>query len=381
MSYVTVDESGISAHSFEDILNDLKAKYRVIYGDDIYIENDSQDGQFLAIMAKAIYDTASTAIAVYNSFSPATALGEALSRNVAMNGITRNAASYSTIQVILTGVAGTIINNGLISDGMHLWRLPSSVLIDATGLVQVQAICEDIGAILATPNTITQIVTPTRGWLTVNNVEHAVIGQPIETDAQLRQRQKTSVALPSQSLLDGLVGAIADLANVTHYRAYENNSNQTDQFGIAAHSIALVVAGGEIQRIAQLIQNKKSLGCGTVGNIVRTVLDEAANPSTIRFYRPNIREIKVHITLKADTGYNDTIANKIKQSLFDYINSVGIGGQISATKLNVATALNGHADAMNYDIQSISVNGENSLTLGFRDLAVCTIADISIGVS
>src|SRR5260363_207233 len=41
---VTIDATGIHAPSYADVLNALKAQYRAIYGPDVYLENDSQDG-------------------------------------------------------------------------------------------------------------------------------------------------------------------------------------------------------------------------------------------------------------------------------------------------------------------------------------------------
>lgn len=48
--------------------------------------------------------------------SPSTADTDALSRNVKINGIRRAVATKSTVSVVLVGVAGTIINNGIVSD-------------------------------------------------------------------------------------------------------------------------------------------------------------------------------------------------------------------------------------------------------------------------
>jgi hypothetical protein len=52
----TIDENGISAPSYADILASLQASFQSIYGSDIYIEADSQDGQWLATIAQIIND-------------------------------------------------------------------------------------------------------------------------------------------------------------------------------------------------------------------------------------------------------------------------------------------------------------------------------------
>lgn len=74
----TVTASGISAPDYQTILNTLTGYFQQIYGDDVYLDSDSKDGQMLAIYARGIHDANNTAIAVYNSFSPATAQAVAL---------------------------------------------------------------------------------------------------------------------------------------------------------------------------------------------------------------------------------------------------------------------------------------------------------------
>jgi len=49
----TIDATGISAPSYEDILEYLRAQYQGIYGADVYLGNDSKDGQFLGIMCSS----------------------------------------------------------------------------------------------------------------------------------------------------------------------------------------------------------------------------------------------------------------------------------------------------------------------------------------
>ncbi|MFX5126565.1 phage baseplate protein, partial [Acinetobacter baumannii] len=79
--------------------------------------------------------------------------------------IRRAVATKSTVSVVLVGVAGTIINNGIVSDkNNNRWLLPAQVVIPSEGEIVTTAIAEKPGAILALPNSVTTISTPTRGW-------------------------------------------------------------------------------------------------------------------------------------------------------------------------------------------------------------------------
>jgi hypothetical protein len=57
----TIDGTGISAPDYPSVLAQLQDLYRGIYGSDVYLEPDSQDGAFLALLALAISDVNSVA--------------------------------------------------------------------------------------------------------------------------------------------------------------------------------------------------------------------------------------------------------------------------------------------------------------------------------
>ena len=93
--FFLVTETGISAPSYEEIYEYLKGRMRAIFGDDINLDADTQDGQMVGIVAAAISNVNAQAIAVYNAYNPTTAKGVALDSAVKVNGITRQAASHS----------------------------------------------------------------------------------------------------------------------------------------------------------------------------------------------------------------------------------------------------------------------------------------------
>lgn len=89
---------------------------------------------------------------------------DALTRNVKINGIARKAATNSTVDVTLTGTAGTTITNGSVKDANGIiWNLLASVTIDVSGAVTITATCANSGAVAAVAGSITKINTPTRG--------------------------------------------------------------------------------------------------------------------------------------------------------------------------------------------------------------------------
>lgn len=384
---VYVDATGFHYPDYPTVLDYLKQEYRAIYGADTYLEADSQDGQWIAIMALAMFDSIQVAATVYNSFSPLTAMTDALSRNVKINGIARLVASYSTVDLRIVGVAGTVITNGQAEDTLgQKWKLPTTVSIPVGGEITVTATAVEIGAVTAAANTVNKIATPTLGWQSVNNAAAATIGDPIESDAELRLRQSQSTMIPSLSVMEGIVGAVASLPGVSRYRGYENDTSTTNADGITAHTIALVVEGGTTQAIAEAIAAKKTAGTKTQGTTSYTTYDQYGIANIINFYRPTAATISIEVSLTALTGYLSTTGDLIKAALKAYIDTLLIGDDVLITKLYTPANLDNIALTNTYNVTGIRIKknsgsfGTSNITLAFNEIAQTALTDITLVV-
>lgn len=384
-----ITATGISAPTYAEVLAFLQDQYRSIYGADVYLGSDSQDGQFLGVIALAISDANAATIAAYLSFSPGTGQGAGLSSNVKINGIKRMAASSSQADVVVIGQAGTTIINGVAEDeDGNKWALPPSVIIPAGGEITVTATCSVVGAISAGPGQINKIATPTRGWQSVSNPNAASPGAPVETDAALRQRQKTSTALPSLTVLEGTIGAVANVPGVTRYAAVDNDTGATDSNGIPEHSLAIIAEGGDATAIAQAIAAKKGPGGGTYGTTSVTVPNIYDMPITINFFRPTYQAITVAIVLKALPGYTTAIGVSVQEAVSDYINKVPIGGGPSQSVewADALTAANGVPGSITFKLTSLIITGPGGtgtpdVPLTFNQASTCTPADVALTVT
>jgi uncharacterized phage protein gp47/JayE len=326
-----IDDAGLHIPFYTDIRDDLIARFKSIYGQDIYLDNDSQDYQMISAFALKTYDTMQLLQIVYNNRSPKTAVGSALDGVIKLNGIKRKAASYSTCVLTLTGTSGTTITNGVVEDDVGVkWNLPDTVTLAGTPY-QISAISTEIGAIEAAPGTITKIVTPTKGWVFVTNEVPAVVGAPVETNEALRQRQTISVANPSQALIDGTIGGIASVAGVSRYKVYENDTNLTDANGIPGHSIAAVVEGGLDAEVAEQIYFRKGPGSGTYGDFSVEYINSDSLSTSIRFFRPGYAGIDTALSIKKNAGYVADMKIKIEEKIQAYIESLNIGTDVTIT--------------------------------------------------
>lgn len=384
---VYIDSTGYHYADYPAFLDFVKQQYRDIYGADIYLEADSQDGALVAIQALSYYQMAAKGAAVYNSFRPTDSQGVGLSRLVKINGIARRVATHSTADLLVTGQAGTVITNGIAIDTLEQkWALPSPTVIPGGGSVTVTAMAVLDGAVRAAPSTINRIYTPTRGWQTVNNAAEATVGEPVETDSELRRRQTISTANPSNTVFVGTIGAVGNVTGVTAVRGYENDSDVTDGNGQAPHSIQVIVQGGDSTAIADAIALHKTPGTNTQGTTAVDVTDSRGMPLTIRFTRPTEVTIKVEIVVAAGVGWSSDYEDLIKQRVVDFVSTIGIGNTVLYSKFFGAAYLPG-TPGTTYDVVSLDIGkngdpvGQINIGIDFDELPVSVVADVTIVVT
>lgn len=380
-----IDETGFHLADFEEFLAFNQDAFRQIYGQDVNLDADTQDGQWVTHIAQCQYDIASLCAATFNRFSPSTAEGDALRREIKINGIKANPATHSSADVVIVGTSGTVITSGKVKDNAdNSWSLPQVVTIPLSGQITVTATADDEGPIEAAAGAIFRIATPTDGWISVSNPNVATPGKERQTDAELRVLQTNSTAQPSQSILQGIQGELLSLDGVTRLRMYENDTSETDDNGIPSHSICAVIEGGDSNEIAEVIRRRKTAGTGTYGTTSITLADSTMMPITIKFFRPTVVSVKVKVTIQPLTGYATTYADELKQQIFDYINSLGIGSTLYLSKLYVPANLENNANDSTYDIVSIET-AKNSggfsaqnITSEFNEVLQCDLEDIEV---
>ncbi|WP_298032497.1 hypothetical protein [uncultured Desulfovibrio sp.] len=397
MALAYIDETGLHLPDYPTVLAAVQEAMRAIYGPDLYLEADSQDGQLAAVFAVALHDTFALAGAVYNSYSPQTAQGAGLSRMVVVNGLRRAGSSRSSVDMRLVGQPGAVVRDGVVADSAGTrWLLPATVSIGLDGEATVTAYAENSGAVRAAAGELTEICTPQRGWQKAYNPQAATVGLPVERDAELRERQRHSTALPSRSVFEGTLGAIAAVPGVARWRGYENDGNVPDANGVPPHSICVVVDGGDSRAIAQVIARKKTPGTGTHGDIAVDVLDERGVPGQIRFFRPKMRQIAVRITLVPHAGYVGATGDAVRAAVSAWINALPIGEDVLRSRLYcpINDADPGASSAGAYDtgghrLRTFDVAGLElgfpggglsaaNVTIGYTEATMCYVDDVEV---
>lgn len=270
--------TGLTTATQTELVNTFTAAFMSIYGADIDLSPSSPDGQMMMIFIQAVLDIEDLLVSVYNNFDPDLAIGSVLDQRVAINGIQRQAGTFTVTNI-------TIATN----QSVNLYGLDQSIqpiftVADAQGNQYELLVTQlgfnpgssgsalsfqaaDPGAIVPTPNTITVPVTIVLGVTSINNPTAASsLGVNEETDAQLRVRRQQSVSLASQGFLKGLLPALQNLTGMISAFVFENDTNSTNGDGVPGHSIWVIVAGTATPlSIATTIYEKRNAGCGMYG--------------------------------------------------------------------------------------------------------------------
>lgn len=386
----TIDATGIHRPDWATVLDFWQSQFRGIYGQDVYLGNDCQDGQWVSLIAAVLHDVNAAMVALYNNQSPDHAQGAALSSLVKLNGLGRSGASRSSVDLRLIGQAGVVIEGGAVRDANNRrWLLPATVTIPRTGEITVTATAEDAGALAAPAGTITVIDLPVPGWQSVTNPAGAAPGLPVEKDPALRQRQKLSTLIPARTLLDGTRAAVAAIRGVARHRVYENDTDRTDADGLPGKSIAYVVDGGDAFTIAATIYLRKG-AVGTFGTTQVLIGDAMGVPRAIYFSRSEAVRVTYRVRLRALAGYDLDVEAAIQAAVAAWTNELGIGGgkarALLRTRAYRPALLPDSPRAETFEIRDILVArdgdtpGSGDLAFAFNERPEATADDVLIEV-
>lgn len=269
---------GLQTATKAELVTSFTAAFQTIYGADIDLQPDSPDGQMMNIFIQSVLDLEDLITQVYNMFDPDNAIGVVLDQRVAINGIQRQAGTFTLTNVTIS------TNQSVNIYGLDQTVQPVFTVADAAGnqyelqttqtgfnpgsggtALAFQA--AQPGAVTPTPNTITVPVTIVLGVTAINNPTQATsIGLNEETDAALKVRRQQSVSLASQGYLAGLLAALKNISGVTAAFVYENVTGSVNIDGVPGHSIWVIVSGtGAAASIAEAIYTKRNAGCGMFG--------------------------------------------------------------------------------------------------------------------
>lgn len=321
---------GLSLKSNSALLSEIQSDLQTIYspsGEEIDFSSSSPDGQFSQLLATIGTTHRELLASIYNATDPSKCDKAQQDSKYQLNYLTRKGGSYTTQNIAVTatktitlqGLDGSYNDNTTTAftvsdDSGNLWYLIDTTTIFA-GVSNLPFRAAQIGAVVPTIGTITNMVTIIDGIVSVNNtVGYTSLGVEEESVLDFRIRRDRSTANQSGNNADTIQGQILALNTVKDCVVWVNDTNTTDSTGTLAHYLWVIVDGGANTDIADIIYSNKG-GCGTRGNITVPISTISAQTLNINFDRPNIVPLYIKFTIQTVTGGGALNQQGIKQNI------------------------------------------------------------------
>lgn len=329
-SIVFNENTGIEIPETSDVRQDLETGFKnafQINPDDPELNTDptSPFGQIIDLITAEVEAKNAEIAFISNMSNIYLATGKFLDSQATLYGLRRKISEPTIVTCTCTGLRGTVIPYGAIvqdvNNNQFRCNVAVGVTIGNTGTVDVTFAAIEKGALVVSPNAVTQIITSIAGWETVNNSSAGITGRVEETDAELRNRIQESYAINSIGSVESLESNLAQLSGVIDVAVLENYTNSSvTKYGVSVdpHSVAVCISGGEDADIASIIYARKDIGCGTTGDTEVQYID-TAHANTV--YRYNIiRPVSTNFYIYVDffsTELNSDLQDEIKQALIN----------------------------------------------------------------
>ena len=383
-----VTDRGFRRKTYSDIIADMEAKAKDLFGPKIDLSSASPLALFLRVVAFAVSLLWQVAERVYGSAYIDTATGQSLDYAVKYAGISRRLPSHARRLVRFAGDPGVTIPQGFLVETEQGIRFATMEVrtIDETGRAEVLAEAVEPGMSgNVAPGQITRITNPIPGVSAVTNLDHPrnVDGLDRETDRELRERYYQSLAAGGASTLDSLRASVLAVPGVRTARVFHNPTMEVDEEGRPPKSVEVVALGGADEDIAYAIHRTIAAGIQPYGEIEVVVKDAGGQDQTIRFSRAEVVDIYVSVTVTTGALYPLDGDEQVQDAIIRYVggidnqgashNGLGLGQDVVWTALiQVARSVPGVQDVAITVGTAPNPTGTVNLGIGDRQVAETT---------
>ena len=390
-----ITDKGIIAPTTDEVISSLWEMFKSVFGKELNTALNTPQGQLVTSLAAIITDERNQMINLLNQFDPRYAQGIWQDGLGYIYFMTRKHATHSSVEIVLTGLAGTTIAAGTLFNDVNgnTWQTTQKTIIGNDGSATAHALCTRSGIVEAAPDTITTIPKAISGLDRVTNPYAAIAGVNEESRIDFERRRYASVAINSKNTNASTYGAVADLADVKDVFVIDNPTDETIHVGatnypVIRNSILVAVIGGDDETIARTILTKAGSGCSFNGNTECVIADTEnfpVRPPTykVKFLRPALVPVFFQVTV-ADRdllSYQDSEA--VKEAIIKAFSSgtakATIGQPIIASKFicPVAAAIP-HLSIVSLKISKEQENWLDMLNIGVDEFPTTTTYQIKI---
>jgi uncharacterized phage protein gp47/JayE len=387
-----LDRNGFTKKTYSDLLSEMEAKAKELFGEDINTKAYTPLGIILRIFAWFLSILWDNNERVYNSRFIKKAEGIQLDYHGGNRNLPREPAtnSYTTLQ--FTGVPGYLIETGreFTTKSNIYFMLIEDVTLDSSGNGSGQAVSVETGSSNnVAANTITEQAEPVEEIYTVTNPVPATGGTDRESDDNYKKRLLQANEGGGKSTANAVISALLNVPGVQSATAVFNKTMDVDADGNPPKSVHAYVLGGTKEDIAEALFNSVSGTSQTVGQQEVTVTDISGYDHVVRFDYAEEVPIYVRLTIKTNPKFEADGIEQLKNKIVEKIggvdsdgiiqNGLEMGQTVVISQLyNAVYQVNG-LDDVTIEIGTDSTNlGTSNILIAQRQVARASFDNIEV---
>lgn len=387
-------QAGFEAKSLEYYKAAIQQVFVDAYGNDFLLDDSLPQGVLIQELAELFYNADMDGIEAFSRLNINTATGVYLDLFGSMRGLAR---SQGTPQIITAEITSN-------AEGFSSYTIPEGHVFTATNgdtfvTSQYETITTTTQSIYLTytkPGNSSVAINDglsTEGFSQITNIQvtYMANGTERETDLEYRTRILSESPVPDNTLRF-VMNKLLELQTVKTVGVNYNDTAVTVD-SIPAYCtewMAVPKDGADLtlfkQQVAKVIVDNKVPGSPTAGNTTQTVTDVFGTSKTINFTIPTKVDLKIVCTITAPEGGTGVdLSNKvaIQETILKYIGSLGIGTDVSFSRVLAPLAADTGFDVVSLvieDVNETTVITNGNYPIGNREYASVNIANIVIGV-
>lgn len=393
MSQNYIGINGLVVQSLDEIVEDLKTKFKGIYGSEINLEQNSPDAQWINILAQEKKDVLDLITQLINNIDPDRVIGIPQQILYKLNGLVIKAYTYSFIYINVNINAPTTLQ-GLdenlenpdgtgytVSDSNGTrWILAATHNFETPGTYLLNFRAADLGAITAIPNTVNIMETIVTGVTSVNNPSgNYITGGRGESSSEFRLRRDKTMEAPSQGFEESLQSDLLNLNNVTQAKVYNNRLDVTVN-NIPPHTVWTIVEGGTPNDIGRTIYNNIPPGIPMKGSQVVSITKQSGESENVYYDLPKAVNLYIRETIKNFTSF-PLDENHIKEQIAQIKYNIHERAETSEITTISKEAVGDSGNPYNVEISLDNINwAENLVPNGLDEFFSISPENITIEV-
>lgn len=313
-----LDSNGFKRKTYDEILLDMEAKARSLFGDNVSLTSRTPLGMILRVSAWTMGTLWQALEKVFCSGFISTAEGVSLDYVIKNAGLIRKPAQKATGIVVFTGTGsiptGTLLSteSGIQFETISKGSVSENIPVRAV----VAGVSGNVGSSMVTTVVNIGALPNVTG---VSNADPTTGGTNIESDTELRARYLQSFSLAGNGTKDAMRAKLLSLGGVRAVNVIDNVMDSVDVDGRPPHSVECYLLGGVSGDIAQSILDTKAAGIQTHGTQTETVLDDSGNENIIKFSYASEIPIYANITITKSEAYGLDGDRNVKIAILEYI--------------------------------------------------------------